>query len=172
LSERLNIAISDDAPFNITYVKFVFNNTTTNQNNSGFHHNRSTRMSIGPKPKCTITIMAMSTISYLDSEGSSKYPVNHIFKQQHQRKWYKTQIPEVATVAAGRNRIREGPESAIIQNGNGFNKIIFDTNLVKICVNVYSNEYIKSSAPDEEEPATCERYFTTRLTRTTTVCIV
>jgi hypothetical protein len=70
LSERLNIAISDDAPFNITYVKFVFNNTTTNQNNSGFDHDRSTRMSIGPKPRCTITIMAMSTISYLDSEGS------------------------------------------------------------------------------------------------------
>ena len=41
-------------------------------------------------------------------------------------------MPEVGTATAGLNQIREVSKSVNTQNGNGFDKIILDRNLVNI----------------------------------------
>ncbi len=65
-----------------------------------------------------------------------------------------TQIPEDTTATAAANE-QAGPDAANAQNGNGFDKINFNKNLVNICVNVNANEQIRTSTPQR----TCEECF-------------
>ncbi len=68
-----------------------------------------------------------------------------------------TQIPEDTTATAAANE-EAGPDAANTQNGNGFDKINFDRNLVNICVNVNLNEQLRNVR-------TCESCFTTVLSQ-------
>ena len=74
-----------------------------------------------------------------------------------------TQIPQddTATTAAA-NEGAAAADAANSQNGNGFDKINFDRNLVNICVNVNHNEQVKITPPPtdgNEPPTTCEGCF-------------
>jgi len=75
-----------------------------------------------------------------------------------------TQIPQDATALAAANEGEEGTNAANSQNGNVFDKINFDRNLVNICVNVNDNDQLKFEEPFPPiEIAGCEGCFITAI---------
>ncbi len=77
-----------------------------------------------------------------------------------------TEIPEddFATTAAA-DEGEEGTNAANSQNGNAFDKINFDRNLVNICVNVNDNDQLKVQFPQRPpiEIEGCEGCFITAI---------
>ena len=161
-------------PSNHRYIKFVFNNVMSNNNN-----NRKIVFGsiLGAILATGLLALNPSTIT---NAGAQLYGEHYGYDNNHPKKSSHTDIQKISCVSSNVNingiditRIPQDgtantaatnelgtADATNLQNANGFaDRINFEKNLLNICLNVNVNEQVKVSGPQQDQA--CEECFAT-----------